>query len=171
MASVLNAMKAKSDQLNYVDIGANGELQITIENVTVRDGEQPVSIFYNGCGNRPWKPSKGMIRVLAAAWGEDSDHWIGKSALLYGEKSVKWAGQETGGIRIRSLSHIDKKGITEFIALNRSKRVKTTIPYLEVKTEITELDQTWIDAAKKDIKVLDQITDDKYKTYIQSLIN
>jgi hypothetical protein len=36
---------------------------------------------------------------------------------------------------------------------------------------ITEIDQSWINAAKKDIKALDQITDPSYKARIQNLIN
>ena len=36
---------------------------------------------------------------------------------------------------------------------------------------ITEMDQSWINAAKKDIKALDQITDPSYKARIQNLIN
>lgn len=173
MASVLKAMKAKSDQLNYVDIGASGELQITIENVVVRDGDQPVSVFYHGCENRPWKPSKGMIRVLAAAWGEDSDYWVGKSALLYGEQTVTWAGKEIGGIRVKALSDIDKKGLTEFIAINSTKRVKTTIPFLDVKVapvEPTSDDFAWIDAIKNGAAKLEDIENEDYRTYISGLL-
>ena len=85
MASVKNAMKAKSDQLNFVDIGES-ELIIEITAVDVRVGDQPVSIFYDGCDNRPFKPSKGVIRILDAAWGDESDDWIGKSIKLYGDR-------------------------------------------------------------------------------------
>jgi len=60
------ALEAKSDQLNYDDI-ADTEVVVTISEVRVRQGDQPVSVFFNGCKNRPWKPCKGMIRILAAA--------------------------------------------------------------------------------------------------------
>ena len=132
MASVSQAMKAKSDQLNFIDIGET-EIIITIESVTVNNTDQPVSVFYNNCGNRPYKPSKGMIRVLAGAWGDDSDSWIGKSIKLFGDKSVKWAGQEVGGLRIAALSHIPKQGYTAFIQKNKATRTKQTIPLLIVE--------------------------------------
>lgn len=174
MASVSNALKAKSDQLNFVDIGANGELQITITSVVVRNGgEQLISVFYDGCDNKPWKPSKGMGRLMKDAWGDESDCWVGKSALLYGEATVKWAGAETGGIRIRKLSDLKVCPLISFVQLNSNKRVKVTIPLLIVEQQkdiITEIDQGWIDAAKADITVLEQITDSIYRNRIQSLI-
>ncbi len=168
MANVSHAMKAKSDQLNYIDIGES-ELIITIESVNVTGSEQPISIFYAGCNNRPYKPSKGMIRLIAGAWGEESDLWVGKSIKLFGDPTVMWAGKEQGGLRIRSLSDIPEQGYTAFIQKNRAVRVKQTIPLLIV--EPTANDLTWIEAAKQDIKSLDQIEDAQYREYIESFLN
>ena len=164
-------MEAKSDQLNFVDLGANGELVLYVEKVVTTDApQQPVSVYYTGCNGKPWKPSKGMIRVLAAAYGDDDQNIVGKAILVYGESSVKWAGEETGGIRIKALSDINKNGIDIFIAENRQKRRKKHFDCLDVTPQITETDQSWIDAAILDPAVLDQITDPEYKKYIQSLI-
>tara|TARA_R110000851_G_scaffold1054_2_gene3677 strand:+ start:611 stop:1153 length:543 start_codon:yes stop_codon:yes gene_type:complete len=133
MANVQQAMKAKSDQLNYVDIG-EGEITIQIESVQVTNSDQqPVFVYYVGCNNRPYKPSKGMIRVLAGAWGEESDMWIGKSLKLFGDSTVTFGKGEVGGIRIRSMSHVAPHGYTAFIQKNRSTRVKQTIPLLIVE--------------------------------------
>lgn len=173
MANVSHAILAKSDQLNFDDFSGNKRV-ISITDVTVSSSEQPISIFYTNHNGKPWKPSKGMIRLICEAWGEESDNWIGKSIELYGDQSVKWAGQEIGGIRISALSDIDKNGLTAFVALSRGKRRKTTIPLLIVKQqheEITETDRQWVDAAKADPKVLDQIQDAAYKAKIQKLIN
>ena len=172
MANVSHAILAKSDQLNFDDFSGNKRV-ISITDVTVSSSEQPISIFYNNHNGKPWKPSKGMTRLICEAWGDESDNWIGKSIELYGDQSVKWAGQEIGGIRISALSDIDKNGLTAFVALSRGKRRKTTIPLLIVKPksdQLTETDQQWIAAAKEDPTVLDQITDDIYKQKIQSLI-
>ena len=68
MSDIGFALEAKSDQLNYDDI-ADTEVVITISEVQVRKSDQPVWIFFHGCNNRPWKPSKGMLRILATAWG------------------------------------------------------------------------------------------------------
>lgn len=140
MASVIDAMKAKSDQLNFVDIGAGGELVIFIERVVVTGGnEQTVHVHYSGCDNRPYKPSKGMIRLLAGAWGDDGDLWVGKSLKLFGDGSVTWGGGEVGGIRIAAMSDIDSAGYTAYIQKNRKVRVKQTIPLLAVDPVIAEI--------------------------------
>lgn len=140
MASVSQAMKAKSDQLNFIDIGES-EIIITIESAIVNNTDQPVSIFYSGCNNRPYKPSKGMLRILAGAWGDDTDSWIGKSIQLFGDKTVRWAGQEVGGLRIKALSDIPKAGYTAFIQKNKATRTKQTIPLLKIEMPMYSDDQ------------------------------
>jgi len=173
MANVAHTVLAKSDQLNFDDFG-NHKRVILITEVTVTNSEQPISIFYTNHNGKPWKPSKGMIRLICEAWGEEADNWIGKSIELCGDATVKWAGKEIGGIRISALSDIDKNGLTAFIAISRGKRRKATIPLLDVKAEeqqITEVDQQWVDAVKADPNALDQIKDAAYKAKIQKLIN
>lgn len=133
MADVSFALEAKSDQLNAVDI-IGAEPVIKIRDVQVKKTDQPVSIYFEGDNNRPWKPSKGMLRILAGAWGRDSKSWIGKHAKLYYEPSVKYAGKEVGGIRIRALSDIDKRGLSFSLTINRQKREPYQVPFLEVKT-------------------------------------
>lgn len=111
MPNIQQTLEAKSDQLNAVDI-MGYEPVITIRAVELKQSaDQPIFIYYEGDNNRPWKPSKGMRRILAAAWGLDSDNWIGKKAKLFFEPSVKWAGAEVGGIRIKALSDIPQQGI------------------------------------------------------------
>ena len=131
MSDVSFALEAKSDQLNAVDI-MGCEPVIRIRDVVVRKGDQPVSVFFDGDNNRPWKPSKGMLRILAGAWGRDSKQWIGKYAKLYFEPTVRYAGQEVGGIRIRALSDIDPRGLTFALTISRQKREPYVVPLLEV---------------------------------------
>ena len=58
---------------------------------------------------RPFKPSKTVLRLLAYAWGEETDDWPESPRLtLYRDEKVKWAGQEIGGIRVSHMSHIEK---------------------------------------------------------------
>lgn len=133
MSDVSFALEAKSDQLNAVDI-MGAEPVIRVRDVKVQKGEQPVWIYFDGDNNRPWKPSKGMLRLLAGAWGRDSKQWIGKYARLYFEPTVKYAGQEVGGIRIRALSDIDARGLTFALTINRQKREPYHVPLLVVET-------------------------------------
>lgn len=106
--ALLDAIKPKSDQLNADDLIGN-DLTITITKITVAEGgEQRVAIYFaEGEGNKkPWKPCKGMTRVLVAAWGSDLAKWKGQRVKLFRDETVLWAGAAVGGIRIRALSGI-----------------------------------------------------------------
>ena len=131
MADVRGTLEAKSDQLNATDI-MGIDLVIRIRAVVVGGGkEQPVSVYFDGDNNRPWKPSKGMRRVLAAGWGWESDNWIGKSVKLHFDASVKYAGKEVGGIRVKAMSDIDQRGMVVVEAINRQQRVPVHVSYLD----------------------------------------
>lgn len=132
-ADVSFALEAKSDQLNAVDI-MGYEPVIRVREVRVLKGDQPVSVFFDGDNNRPWKPSKGMLRILAGAWGRDSSQWVGKHAKLFFEPTVMYAGKEVGGIRIRALSDIDPRGLTFALTINRQKREAYQVPLLTIET-------------------------------------
>lgn len=125
MSDVTTALEAKSDQLNAVDI-MGVEPVIKIREVQVKKGDQPISVFFDGDNNRPWKPSKGMLRILAGAWGRDSDVWVGRQVKIYFEPSVTYGGKEVGGIRVRALTDIDPKGVQFSLAISKQKRE----PYL-----------------------------------------
>lgn len=134
LTDVTFALEAKSDQLNAVDLMASHRT-IKIREVKVKKGEQPVSVFFDGDNNKPWKPCKGMLRILATAWGKDSADWIGKHAEIYLDQDVVWAGKAVGGIRIKSLSDIDPKGIKVSLAINRQTRIQCHIDLLTVCAE------------------------------------
>lgn len=133
MTDVGFALEAKSDQLNAVDI-MGAEPVIRIRDVVVKQSDQPVSVYFDGDNNRPWKPSKGMLRVLAGAWGRDSKEWIGKYAQLYFEPTVKYAGKEVGGIRIRALSDIDQRGLSFALRINQKQTEPYHVPLLQVQS-------------------------------------
>lgn len=133
MTDVSAAMQAKSDQLNSVDI-IGAEPVIRVRDVEVKDTrEQPISVYFDGDNGRPWKPSKGMIRILAGAWGRDSKDWIGKHARLYFDPEVTYAGEKVGGIRIKALSDIDAKGLNFTVTINRKKRQPYHVECLQVE--------------------------------------
>lgn len=131
MADISFAAQAKSDQLNAVDI-LGYEPILTISEVRVNQGDQPVWIYYHGCNNRPWKPSRGMIRILMAGWGRESDDWTGKSVQVFTNPEVKYAGKEVGGIQVRAMSDIPQKGMTCPITINRQKREAFVVKYLDM---------------------------------------
>lgn len=131
--NISKTIEAKSDQLNADDL-VGGPKTITITDVTVIDSEvQPVSIHCKGDNGKPYKPSKGMRRVLIQLWGDDSDNFIGKRLKLYRDDSVKFGGSEVGGIRISHASGITQPTrVLETVA--RGKRKPITIdPILKKK--------------------------------------
>ncbi len=97
---------AKSDQMNADDLAVPVTIKVT--GVRVTDGDQPTAISFEGDNGKPYKPCKSMRRVLVRAWGADSKVYIGRSIALYNEPTVKWGGQEVGGIRISAVSHIER---------------------------------------------------------------
>lgn len=133
MADISQAMQAKSDQLNAVDI-MGSLLVIKVRAVDYKQGrEQPVWVYFDGDNNRPWKPSKGMIRILCGAWGTETDLWIGRHARLEYEPSVMYAGKEVGGIWVKAMTDIPERGMKFSLAINRSKRIPFPVEHLKVE--------------------------------------
>lgn len=133
---IRETIKAKSDQLNAVDLVA-GPITVKVEAVSKGAADQPVIMKISG-GHQPYKPCKSMRRVLIYCWGDKPSLWIGRSMTLYCDAKVKWAGEEVGGIRISHLSNIDA---AKTVQLNetRGKKVKVTIqPLFEPWAKVEE---------------------------------
>jgi hypothetical protein len=141
MADISATLEAKSDQLNATDI-IGAEPVIRVRAVELKQSaEQPTWVYFDGDNNRPWKPSKGMRRILAAAWGRDSDAWLGKHAQLMFESSVIYAGKEVGGIRIKALSDIPAAGLNCALTISRTKREAYHVPLLKVQSKAYPADK------------------------------
>jgi len=105
MPDISHTLIAKSNQLNAADLAQ--PITVTIERVDVsNDPKQPVTVHIRGGDYKPWKPCKVIRRILAKAWGTETDDWIGRRATIYNEPSVVYGGTAQGGIRIKALSHI-----------------------------------------------------------------
>lgn len=120
MVDISKALEAKSDQLNAVDLIGDDKL-LKITKVDNPGGEQPVWVHYEGGEGKPWKPSKGMLRVLSFGWGTETDNWINKCVSVYCEPSVMYGGKEVGGIHISGMSDVN-----DFTVPLRISRNKTT---------------------------------------------
>lgn len=106
------ALAPKSDQLDFADLDGLPPQVYTItdvrENGTELADQQPVNISLAEFP-RVWRPSKGMLRVLADNWGKDVSVWIGRRVELYGDPNVYFGKEKRGGTRISRLSHITKR--------------------------------------------------------------
>ena len=105
---ITNALAPKSDQLDAVDLLGSPPQVFTITEVREGNAEQPVQI---GLAEFPrvWRPSKGMLRVLAGCWGKDTSKWVGRKVELYCDPDVMFGPDRVGGVRISRLSHIEKR--------------------------------------------------------------
>lgn len=121
LMNLSNTLTPKSDQLNADDLIAGPR---TIRITEVKAGitpEQPVSIYFDGDNGRPWKPSKGMRRVLVALYGAESSAFVDKRVTLFNEPSVTFGPDTTGGIRISHASGITQP-VTIALTVKKGKR-------------------------------------------------
>ena len=115
----------KSDQLNAEDL-LTGPRTVTVAEVRKGTTEQPVDIHLVEFPGRPFKPSKTVRRILVAAWGKDSAAYVGRRITLYRDPTVRFGGQDVGGIRVSHLSHIGKR-IVLALTTTRGKRAPFTV--------------------------------------------
>lgn len=132
----MKAMEAKSDQMNAIDLIA-GPKTVEITSVKVLDtDDQPVHVFYNGDGGKPYKPCKGMIRAIATAWGDEGDNAVGKKMTLFREPTVKWGGADAGGIHISHMTGLKGNSpMTIMLRISRSKSIPFTVQPLITEPE------------------------------------
>ena len=105
MPDISHTLTAKSQQLNAGDLAA--PLVVTGRRVRVTQDDQPVTIDI-GDDLQPWKPCKGMRRLLARTWGTDTDSWPGHRVELFNDPIVRWAGAAVGGVRVAAISGISR---------------------------------------------------------------
>ena len=121
----------KSDQLNADDL-VTGDRIISITGVSRGNSEHPIIIHYEGDNGRPYKPCKTMRKILLAGYGADGSLWAGKQLQLYCDPSVKWAGVEVGGIRIRAMSDLPNT-LKANLMVSRGKKKEYVITVLQVQ--------------------------------------
>lgn len=150
-------IEPKSDQLNADDL-IGGAKTIRIRDVKATDSDsQPVSIYFDGDDNKPYKPSKGMRRVLVALWGANAKDYIGRYLTLYRDEKVKFGGIEVGGIRISHASHINEP--TRVLeTVGRGKRRPITIEVLKTKKTLTDINGAK-EAIEKGTHTFEQISE------------
>lgn len=141
MLDLRKTIIAKSDQLNADDL-MGGPITIQITKVELKDGEQPVSIHYEGDQGKPYKPGKSMRRVLIILWGPDGNAWIGRWLTLYRDEKVSFGGMAVGGLRISHMSHIDKPVILALTASKANKKPFEVLPLvMQVELAAKDIDE------------------------------
>lgn len=119
----------RSDQWNAEDF-TGGPRTFTIAGVKEGKAEQKYDIELVEGEGRVWRPPLTVLRLLIAAWTEDSTMWVGKRATLYLDPEVRFGRDTVGGIRVSHLSGIDKP-LTRLLSTTRGKRAPFTVQPLE----------------------------------------
>jgi len=120
------ALAPKSDQLNADDLIAANKI-IVISGVNINLGsEQKIIINYYGDNGKPWKPSKGMGRVLTELLGGDPDKWVGETVELFRNKEIRFGKEKCGGIQIAGMSAV-RNVTTLLITTAKGKKSSITI--------------------------------------------
>ena len=156
MIDMLRFTQAKSDQLNAADLPV--PLTVRIERVETFDRtEQPALLHLEGRTGRPWKPCKGMIRLLCAVWGPDGDLWRGRSATLFNDPEVRWANEPSGGIRVSAVSDI-KSTVKIAVPIARNKSKLYTVAPLAVTPPSTDALLSALASLGLTLEALDAVT-------------
>jgi hypothetical protein len=140
----------RSDQLNAEDM-LTGPRTFTISEVRKGSAEQPWDFHLVESPGKPFRPSKTVLRILATAWGKDASVFVGHRMTLYRDPTVKWGGQEVGGIRVSHLSHITKPlklALTETKG-KRSQHTVQPLPDAPAPAQAAATVDELIDAAQK----------------------
>ena len=154
MASLMDTITAKSDQLNADDLME--PRTVTITGVTIKKGQdQPVTIHFEGDNGKPYKPCLTCRRILGRAWGNiesGSPEFNGRQIALYTDPAVKWGGQQVGGVRISGVSHIERDFAMP-LTITRGQKKPFAVKKLQVQeSKPTTLDPKFELAANEGLK-------------------
>lgn len=189
---ITDALAPNSDQLDAVELVAPRTFTIdTGGRLSKRDGKTVAEIRLVNF-DRVWRPSKGMLDVLAKCWGTDAKQWVGRSVTLYNDTTVMFGKENTGGIRISHLSHIDGEQKVNIRASGAGRKKLWTVqpladapapPADDLGSAKAALWSAWTandstasvedlaaDFAEQTGHVLDAATADQMRAYTQSLL-
>lgn len=129
----------KSDQLNADDL-LLGPIDVLITGVVdARPSEQPIIIKIEG--HQPYKPCKGMRRVIFQAWSTKARTWIGRRMRLYCNPAVTYGPDAVGGIEISHMSDI-ASAFSLMLTVKRGKKKKHTVNPLPLANAETPLEKS-----------------------------
>lgn len=138
---ITDALAPNSDQLDAIELVAPRTFTVDSGGrLGKREGKTVAEIRLVGF-DRVWRPSKGMLDVLAQCWGTDAKQWVGRSVTLYNDTAVMFGKENTGGVRISHMSHIDGARKVSIRASGAGrKKIHTVQPLAAPTPEPTEAD-------------------------------
>ena len=119
---IRRTIEPNSTQLNADEL-VSGPITVTITGVTQGSAEQPIDVHIAEIEGRAYRPGKTMRRLMALAWGTETDAWVGQALTLYRDPGVKFGRDEVGGIRISHMTGIDRP-LDVALTATRGKRAR-----------------------------------------------
>lgn len=113
-------IERKTDQWNNEDF-IPGPRVFTISGVVPGKAEAKYDVQFSDGDGKVWRPSNGMLELLAKLWGYETSEWLGRKVELFRDPEVKMGRDRVGGIRVRAMSHIDGPQ-APLIVVSRGKR-------------------------------------------------
>ena len=74
---------------------------LTLEEVGREDKPEQRWVMWFNEQRKGLRLNVTMIRIFEAAYGSNSDAWVGKRVQLYWDANVSFGGRLTGGVRVR----------------------------------------------------------------------
>jgi hypothetical protein len=117
----------RSDQWNADDF-IGGPRTFTIAGVKHGTAEQKYDVELVEGDGRVWRPPLTMLRLLMAAWGDDTAVWVGRRVTLYRDETVRFGADAVGGIRVSHMSDLPGgKRFSTKVTEKRGKRVAVSV--------------------------------------------
>jgi len=141
-------IEKKTDQLNYEDFLGGVTRIVTIAGVKAGTKEQQYDIGIEG-DQRVWRPAVTVLKLLVAAWGDETVEWVGRRAQLYGDPDIMFGREKVGGIRVSHLSHISRPLVASLTETRGKRKVHTIQPLPDAPAPdpnaalIAELGREW----------------------------
>ena len=159
---IADTIAPKSDQINADDL-IGGPQIITVVEVIVRGGDQPVDIVTAETPGRAYRPNKSMRRVLIAAWGKQSSSYAGGRIELTRDPLVQWAGEPVGGVKITGLSRLDKPMKIALTAKRGQRNLHTVQPLPDAPQQPAQItpDEVTACTTEDELRALYKATSDE----------
>jgi len=76
---------------------------VTQEEIKGESGNETKNILHFNGDVKQMILNRTNAEFLVAAFGDDSDHWLGKTVEIYVDPNVMFGGKRIGGVRVRAV--------------------------------------------------------------------
>ena len=136
---ITRATKPNSQQVNADDL--DEPAVVTVTGAQEGTDEQPLYLSLAEFPGRTYRPSKGMARVIKAAWGGETDDWTGVRRLeIFRNPSIKFGPAVVGGIQISKISHIEEL-LRVNLTVSKGKKAIFTVQPFPAPNWLAKLDE------------------------------